>query len=37
MPGMPEAIFLEDLVVREAAFNTLVEVIDGRRWQRDRS
>jgi hypothetical protein len=33
MPGIPEAIFLADLVVRDAAFNTLAEVIDGRRWQ----
>jgi hypothetical protein len=33
MPGMPEAIFFEDLIVRDAAFNTLAEVIDGRRRQ----
>jgi hypothetical protein len=31
MPEMPEVIFLEDLIVRDAAFNTLAEVIDGRR------
>jgi hypothetical protein len=33
MPGVLEAIFLEDLIVRNAAFNTLAEIIDGRRWQ----
>jgi hypothetical protein len=33
MPGMPEAIFLADLIVRDPAFNTLAEVIDGRRMQ----
>jgi hypothetical protein len=33
MPGVPEAIFLEDLMVRNAALNTLAEIIDGREWQ----
>jgi hypothetical protein len=37
MPGMPEAIFLEDLLVLEAVFNTIAKVIDGRGWQSDRS
>jgi len=30
IPGVPEAIFLEDIIVREAAFDTFTEVIDGR-------
>jgi hypothetical protein len=33
MPGMLESIFFEDLIVRNAAFNTHAEIIDGRRWQ----
>jgi hypothetical protein len=33
MPGMPEAIFLEDLIVSYAALNALAEIIDGRGWQ----
>jgi hypothetical protein len=30
--GMPEAIFLENVVVRDATFDTLVEVTYGRGW-----
>jgi hypothetical protein len=33
---MPEAVFLEDLIVRDAALDTLAEVMDGRRKKRDR-
>jgi hypothetical protein len=29
VPRMPEAIFLEDIVVRYAMFDTLAEVVDG--------
>ncbi len=30
MPGMPEAIFLEDIVVRDTSFDTLEKIIDSR-------
>ena len=31
VPGMPKAIFLEDIVVRDAAFDALAEVSDSQR------
>jgi hypothetical protein len=33
---MPEAVFLEDLIVRDAALDTLTEVMNGRRRKQDR-
>ncbi len=30
VPGMPEAIFLQSVVVRDATFDTLAEVVDRR-------
>mgnify|MGYP000397104314 CR=1 FL=1 len=30
MPGMPEAVFLEGLIVRNTALDTFAKVIDGR-------
>jgi hypothetical protein len=33
---MPEAAFLEDLLVRDTALDTLTEVMNGRRRKRDR-